>query len=69
MRFFKATDAIFKLAKKNQLKWDLVKQVMKLKGFVPKQFSDQKEYQEYLLRVTNKQLAAQIAELKASKDA
>ena len=63
MRLQNNNDPMVKLAKKNELKWNLVKQVLKLEK------SDSKDRQEFLLRNTNKQLAKRLAELKASKGA
>ena len=54
------TNPMVKLAKKNLLKWNLVKKVMGLEK------STSKERQEFLLRNTNKQLAIRIEKLKPS---
>ena len=63
MRLLNNNDPMVKLAKKNELKWNLVKQVLKLEN------SNNPDRQEFLLRNTNKQLAKRLAELKASKGA
>ena len=58
MRLLNNQDPMVKLAKKNELKWNLVKQVLKLEK------TDSKDRQEFLLRNSNKQLATRIAALK-----
>ena len=63
MRLLNNQDPMVKLAKKNELKWNLVKQVLTLEK------TNSADRQEFLLRNTNKQLAKRVAELKALKDA